>query len=127
MAPLLLALAITLGTQPQPIHFDRIDINHVVKPDGSISFDQLIYWRWSRCERRFVSMGYQVIKDGWRDGKWQGSPMIPRRDGDVYRGEITRHDVAWMVTCDCVIETWSATDAEAVDRVRFPDLVREWE
>lgn len=127
MLTLILTIALTRPCEVKQIHFDRIDVNHYYRQDGTLAFDQLIFWRWSRSERRFISFGFVFLKDGRKDGQWIGSDKVPKRCGDRYAVELTYHDVRYRVSCDCLIYSFTTHDPEAVDRQRFPDFRREWE
>ena len=126
MIGIILTAAITVPPSTAAIHFDRIDVNHYVREDGTVAFDQLIFWRWSRCECRFISFGYVMIQDGRKNGRWIGSDRVPRDDGRRFVLEIKRDDQMWRVTADAMYHTWTRHDPEVADRKRYPDHDREW-
>ena len=117
----MLALALTLAlTAPPDLptqHFDRIDINHVIGDDGKPRFSQLIFWRWLRDEKRFVSFGFVFLK---------GNQERPRVCGDKMVVTVHKDSKRWRVTCGCVLETWTVNDPESDDRYKWPDFRREW-
>ena len=117
----MIAIALTLAlTAPNPlatIHFDRIDVNHVIAKDGTERINQLIFWRWLRTEKRFVSFGYVMIRD---------DQQRPVRTDDGFVVEIKKHQRKWRVTAGCVIETWTINDPEMDDRAKYPEFEREW-
>ncbi|WP_372897351.1 hypothetical protein [Stieleria sp.] len=115
---LLLLLALTIPTETPSIHFDRIDINHCHQPDGTLAFTQLIFWRWSRFERRFISYGYVMLRD---------KQQRPVCCGDRHSVIVNHDGKRWRVTSDCVIETWTVGDPEAEDRKKYPEFRRDGE
>ena len=114
----LIALALAVPQDLPVQHFDRIDVNHVITIDGNVRFSQLIFWRWVRDEKRFVSFGFVFLKDGQKE---------PRTDRDGASVVVTKDGKRWRVTSDCVIETRTRNDPEQDDRCRYPDFRREWE
>jgi len=114
------ALLIAALTAPSPVesaHFDRLDINHVYCEDGSVRFTQLVFWRWSRIDRRFYSFGFKIVKDE--------KPMV-RKTAHGYVAEWSKNGRRVRVTADSFIEWHSSYDPEMLDRRCFPDVVREW-
>ena len=117
MTTLLLIAAMLSPVATPTKRFDRVDVNHYHDPaTGELRFTQLIYWRWSRCERRFSSFGF-TMEGGVVDG--------PRWNGRGYEFIVKRNGDRWRVQTPAVIESWTTYDPEAVDRLRFPDVERE--
>lgn len=128
----LLVIAMTLAYLPRErvkeVHFDRIELNHYYFDghDGSIhTLDQLIFWRWSRVEKRMQSFGFRVIKDG-RDenGRWVGSMSLPRKVGNQYILKTQDH----LIVGKTMIESHTSFDPERRDLDLYPEsqYPREW-
>jgi len=112
-----LILALTAPSPVESAHFDRIDINHVYCEDGSVRFSQLVFWRWSKWDRRFYSFGFKIIKNG--------KPTV-RKTAHGYVAEWVRNGRRVRVTADSFIEWHSSYDPEMLDRRRWPGICREW-
>ena len=64
----LILVALLLGIIPSKetfrvVEFDKIEINHVYSENGTLIFDQLIYWRWHRIDKSFHCHGWKLLKD----------------------------------------------------------------
>ncbi len=88
---------------------DLIELNHFVDENGREVFQQLIFYDWSKQERRFHVRAWRLIK---------GPEQLPVRRWNPTLYECVWHDggVRKMVTASSMRETWSQEDPERANR-----------
>jgi hypothetical protein len=122
-------------------HCTVAEINHVYSPDGSLVFDQLIWWDWNASRQRFDVVDWRIIQNCRQSSdEEQGRWRLQYPDGPPYVGRFVRvHCVPcregplrvsrWYdekthrlrrVTADVLRETWSSYDREMVEREILP-------
>lgn len=115
----LLLVATTPGANrnsaaPLEQRVDLIELNHFVDEDGREVFQQVIFYDWSRMNRRFHVRAWRLVKH---------ESQIPIRHWKPSRYECTWHDegVLRRVWAPQLRETWSQTDPERVNRELLPE------
>jgi hypothetical protein len=108
MIPILLLLALTI---PQPIHVDRIELNHYHDANCEPVFSQLIFYTWSSQRKR-----YDVNE--WRLKKCES--MVPVKQRGKYF--LRWHDDGIMreVVTGSFRETFTQYDPETLERDMLP-------
>ncbi|GAA5509887.1 hypothetical protein [Novipirellula caenicola] len=88
---------------------DMIELNHFVDENGREVFQQLIFYDWSKQEKRFHVRAWRLVKK---------PSQLPTRRWNPTLYECVWHDdgVRKMVTSASMRETWSQQDPERVNR-----------
>ena len=114
----LFAFAIVAGSQNDGVirsEYDMLEVNHVYRENGAITFDQVIFWNWHRHRKMRHAHGWMIMKDcrdftdgdhrrSWEtlfrvnerrsitappppsyQGKFVGGPMMPTYDCEQMR------------------------------------------
>jgi len=124
---------------------DVIEVNHVLDGNGSLVFDQVIFWRWRPLESHYRVVGWRMLRNVreeppikqmraepkcWKPPKWKGGHATPIRRHDrggwwlsQWRDEKDR--VFREVAAPMYRETWTLHDPEVDDRKWLPDNRRE--
>ena len=102
------------GTTAIKQRVDLIELNHFVDGDGREVFQQVIFYDWSRQQRRFHVRAWRLVKH---------QSQIPTRHWNPSRYECTWHDDGLLRTvwAPKLRETWSQKDPERVNRALFPE------
>ncbi|TWT52667.1 hypothetical protein Pla22_02930 [Rubripirellula amarantea] len=93
---------------------DLVELNHFVDEDGREVFRQVIFYDWSKTDRRFHVRGWRLIKD---------ESQLPLRRWKPARYEIRWHENAScrQVNASQLRETWTQQDPERVNRAFLPE------
>ena len=103
-------------------HVDLIEVNHFYANDGSLRFDQIIFWDWNGRRSRFEVVDWRMLKRvreevsdqqiaEWRKaisgtpppvGRWLGGHAVPVRDHrhGVIRFRLARREAELLSTRD---------------------------
>ncbi len=102
------------GTTTIKQRVDLIELNHFVDGDGREVFQQVIFYDWSRQQRRFHVRAWRLVKH---------PSQIPTRHWSPSRYECTWHDDGLLRTvwAPKLRETWSQQDPERVNRALLPE------
>lgn len=87
---------------------DVIEINHAYSGE-SLTFTQVIYWRWEK-DNRLHAVAWRRVEAEYRVNRVQG----------IYRDEWTRDGVRYKVRSKGFRERWSDYDPELLDRKEWP-------
>jgi hypothetical protein len=116
---ILLLVAITPGSNRNAAatikqRVDLIELNHFVDQDGREVFQQVIFYDWSRMNRRFHVRAWRLIKH---------DSQIPTRHWSPVRYQCQWHDDGLLrqVRAPQLRETWSQSDPERVNRALLPE------
>ncbi len=114
-----LFLMLLTSTAPTPMsstvadRVDLVEVNHYHDKQGQKVFDQLIFYDWSRQEKRFQVRDWRLIKS---------DRQLPRRDHRTNEYRIRWHDegVLREVLAHAQRETWTQYDPELLERAYLP-------
>jgi len=121
-----------------------IEVNHMCEKNGSLVFDQIIFWRWVPSESAYRVAGWRILKsvreeapkqvcrepDGWQPRpKWKGGHAAPLKRHDRGGWWISQwkdeRDRVWReVAAPMYRETWTHYDPEVRDRQYIPSNQR---
>lgn len=93
---------------------DMIELNHFVDEDGREVFQQVIFYDWSKSQRRFHVRAWRLVKH---------ESQLPKRYWDPASYQCTWHDDGLLrqVWAPQLRETWSQQDPERVNRALLPE------
>ncbi|MFK8114829.1 MAG: hypothetical protein AB8B91_21690 [Rubripirellula sp.] len=88
---------------------DMIELNHFVDEEGREVFQQVIFYDWSKTQRRFHVRAWRLIKK---------ESQMPQRRWEPAGYQCTWHDEGMLrqVWAPKLRETWSQRDPERVNR-----------
>ncbi len=118
---LIVLTALWSGTSPatqarenQRQRVDMIELNHFVDEDGREVFRQVIFYDWSKSQRRFHVRAWRLIKH---------ENQLPRRRWNPAYYECSWHDegILRRVWAPSLRETWTQRDPERVNRSVLPE------
>lgn len=96
---LLLSLFLYVGPVTNVQHCDVIELNHVHNREGSVTFQQIIYWRWESddrlhvCAWRVVTGDYVVRNlSGSYTDMWSKGGILYKVRGKSFRRTRTMYD-----------------------------------
>lgn len=123
MCSLVVVAALHFATLIVPVedvakdHVDLIELNHFYDDEGRKVFDQLIFYDWCNCAKRYQVRAHRLVKCSnqlperdWEHG-WYVSIWMDKTDGEVMR----------LVRADLMRETWTQYDPELCEREVFPE------
>lgn len=102
MIAIVLALALTANTTPQPSTVDRVEINHY-----SDKFTQVIFWSWSEQRRRYDVRAWKLIEH---------DSQLPIRSSGRYIMRWHEYGVMREVVANRCSETRTTFDPELAER-----------
>jgi hypothetical protein len=93
---------------------DMIELNHFVDEDGREVFRQVIFYDWSKANRRFHVRAWRLIKH---------ESQVPQRHWSPTKYQCTWHDDGLLrqVWAPQLRETWTQQDPERVNRALLPE------
>jgi hypothetical protein len=108
MIPILLSLALTTT---QPIHVDRIELNHYHDAQCQPVFSQLIFYTWSSQRKRFDVNEWRLCKS---------ESMVPVKQRGKYFMRWHDDGIMREVVTGSFRETWTQYDPETLERDMLP-------
>ncbi|TWT83514.1 hypothetical protein CA13_49790 [Planctomycetes bacterium CA13] len=103
------------GTTRQQV--DLIELNHFIDENGREVFQQVIFYDWSKLDRRFHVRAWRLIKTPSQLPVRKFAP--PRYECSWYDDNLKR-----LVVARSMRETWSQQDPERVNRRFLPESQR---
>lgn len=116
---LLLLAAITPGSPAAATatvrqRVDLIELNHFVDEEGREVFRQVIFYDWSKSQRRFHVRAWRLVKK---------ESQLPQRRWNPDHYQCSWHDDGMLrqVWAPSLRETWTQKDPERVNRGLLPE------
>lgn len=93
---------------------DMIELNHFVDEDGREVFRQVIFYDWSKSDKRFHVRAWRLVKK---------PSQLPQQRWDPPMYQCTWHDDGMLrqVWAPTMRETWTQRDPERVNRKILPE------